>query len=331
MQGAARCIAFGARRPDLAIGAEILLVVAPLAVEAAAMAERDAITESNERVRALELERQQASYEVKLSARRYEQVDPDNRLVAAELEARWNAAIARLQECETRLAAVTHPKADEVDPSALHALSSDLDAVWEAASTDMRTKQRLVRALIEEIVVDVDDAKRDVVLLIHWRGGQHSELRVRKPQSGEHSKRNSSEVEGLVRQMGARWSDEHIAATLNRMGSTTPFGHNWDTKRVGDYRRTKGIPGYESAIKDGRCLTMLEAAEKLGVTCHVIRKLIRDGVLPAKQFVFDAPWQIMSVDLERPEVQDALRRRRRRAGRPRRNSRDDLTLAIPGT
>ncbi len=195
----------------------------------------------------------------------------------------------------------------------------------------MRTKQRLVRALIEEIVVDVDDGKREVVLVIHWRGGQHSELRVRKPQPGEHMMRNPVQVDDLIRQMGARWSDEHIAATLNRMGSSTPFGHTWDAKRVGGYRRTKGIPGYESAVKDGKCLTMVEAAAKAGVGCHAIRKLIRDGILPAKQFVFDAPWQIMTADLEKPEVLKALSHRRKRAGRPCRNSRDSRTLRIPGT
>lgn len=91
------------------------------------------------------------------------------------------------------------------------------------------------------------------------------------------------------------------------------------------------LRAYESAVKDGRCLTMLEAAKACGVTCHAIRKLIKDGVLPARQVVSDAPWQILSVDLDRPEVQEALRNRRLRGGRPCRVSRDDQTLEIPGT
>ncbi len=331
MHGVDPCIAFGARRPDLAIAAEILLVVEPFAVEAALMAERDAISQIDERQRALELERQQAEYQVKLAARRYEQVDPDNRLVAAELEARWNAAITRLRECEARLLASSVSKAPVADRDALLSLAGDLDSVWNSSSADMRTKQRLVRALIEEIVVDVVDSSREIVLVIHWRGGQHSELRVRKPRPGEHTMRNSAEVDQVIRQMGTRWSDDHIAATLNRMGTSTPFGHTWDAKRVGGYRRTQGIAGYESAVKDGKCLTMVEAAAKMGVSCHAIRKLIRDGILPAKQYVFDAPWQIVAADLERPEVLGALRRRRKRAGRPCRNSRDGRTLVIPGT
>jgi DNA invertase Pin-like site-specific DNA recombinase len=331
MHGIEPCIAFGATRPDLAIGAEILLVVEPLAVEAALMAEREAITQIDEQRGALALEREQAEYDVRLAARRYEKVDPDNRLVAAELEARWNAAMARLKECEARLLSNSTAIPAAVDRDSLLALARDLEVVWKSASAEMRTKQRLVRALIEEIVVDVDDSKREVILVIHWRGGQHSEVRVRKPQSGEHMMRNAVEVDDVIRQMGARWADEHIAATLNRMGTKTPFGHAWSAQRVAGYRRTKGIPGYESAVKDGRCLTMVEAAEKAGVSCHAIRVLIRKKILPAKQFVFDAPWQILAADLERPEVQDALRGRRKRAGRPSRISRDDRTLKIPGT
>lgn len=75
--------------------------------------------------------------------------------------------------------------------------------------------------------------------------------------------------------MTTRWSDAHIAATLNRKGLATGQGNSWTAVRVGSYRRTTGIPGYESAVKDGRCLTMIEAAQKLAVTCHVIRRLIR--------------------------------------------------------
>lgn len=331
MHGIEPCIAFGARYPDLAMAREILLVVEPFAVEAALMAERDAISQIDDRKRAFELERQQAEYEVKLAARRYEQVDPDNRLVAAELEMRWNAAMTRLHECEARLLDCSTSKAPIVERDALLALAKDLASVWNSSAADMRTKQRLVRALVEELVVDVDDSSREIILAVHWRGGQHSELRIRKPQPGQHTMRNSAEVEQVVRQMGARWSDEHIAATLNRMGATTPFGHTWDAKRVGDYRRTKDIPGYESAIKDGKCLTMFEAARKFGVSCHVIRRLIRIGILPAKQYVFDGPWQILSADLDLPAVQDALRSRRKRAGRPCRISRDNRTLKIPGT
>ena len=331
MHGLEPCINFGARRPDDTIAREILLAVQPAAVEAALMAERIAAQQGDEGRRALELEKQQAEYEVKLAARRYESVDPDNRLVASELEARWNAALARLRECDARLTASVAQRSPEVTHEALLTLSADLEKVWNAPSTDMRTKQRLVRALIDEIVVDVDDAAREVVLVIHWRGGQHSELRVRKPKSGEHTKRASEDADRVIRDMATRWSDADIAATLNRMGQMTGQGKSWTEARVGSYRRTTGISGYESAVKDGRCLTMLEAAHKVGITCHAIRRLIKAGVLPARQVVEDAPWQIQAADLERPEVKEAIRRRRVLKGRPCRVSRNDRNLMIPGT
>ncbi len=279
MHGLERCITAGARRPDAAIAHEILLAVQPVAVDAALMAQREAGQHHDERRHALELECQQAEYDVKLAGRRYEAVDLDNRLVAAELEARWNAALTRLQDCQARLAEGTAPSPPSVTREALLTLAGDLEAAWQAPSTDMRTKQRLVRALIEEIAIDVDDATREVVLLIHWRGGQHSEVRVRKPGPGEHTKRTSADAGRLIREMATRWSDADIATTLNRLGLTTGQGNFWNERRVGNYRRKAGIAGYESAVKDGRCLTMLEAARTLGVTCHVIRALIRDGIL----------------------------------------------------
>jgi hypothetical protein len=192
MHGLARCITMGARRPDGAIVHQILLAVRPVAVEAALVAEQDTHQHLDERRRALALECQQAEYDVTLAVRRYEAVDPDHRLVAAELEARWNAALTRLRECQARLATETQTPVPRATREALLTLAADLEAAWQAPTTDMRTKQRLVRALIEEIVVDVDDATREVVLVVHWRGGQHSEVRVRKPEPGEHTKRTSA-------------------------------------------------------------------------------------------------------------------------------------------
>jgi len=331
MHGLGRCITAGARRPDAAIAHQILLAVQPVAVEAALVAEAEVSQQADERRRALELECQQANYEVTLAARRYEAVDPDNRLVAAELEARWNAALTRLRECQARLAERREARGPSVPREALLTLAVDLDAAWHAPTTDMRTKQRLVRTLIEEIVVDVDDATREVVLVIHWRGGQHSDVRVRKPGPGEHTKRTSADAGRVIREMASRWSDAEIAVTLNRLGLTTGQGNSWNRRRVGNHRRKAGISGYESAVKDDSRLTMLDAARRLGVTCHTIRALIRDGILPAHQVVSDAPWQILATDLERPEVQAALRRRRPRRGRPYRNAGDTRTLMIPGT
>jgi hypothetical protein len=85
----------------------------------------------------------------------------------------------------------------------------------------MRTRQQLLRVLVTDTIADVDDTTREVVLTIHWRGGKHSQLRVRKPKSGEHGCRTPEEALAVMRTMATRWSDEDIAASLNRMGMPT--------------------------------------------------------------------------------------------------------------
>jgi hypothetical protein len=85
-------------------------------------------------------------------------------------------------------------------------------------------RQQLLRTLITEIVVDVDDDARDVVLTIHWSGGQHSELRVHKTRTGEHGCGRTEDALAVIRSMTGRWSDEHIAASLNRMSLPTGQG-----------------------------------------------------------------------------------------------------------
>lgn len=310
---------------------QVLEVVQPLAVDAAVVARDQAQHMVDECRRALELERQQAEYEVTIARRRYESVDPDNRLVAAELEARWNDALNVLRQCEARLVKAASEPQEIPDPEDLFSLASNLEAVWNAPDTTMRTKQRIVRTLIREIAVDLDDERREVVIVIHWSGGQHSEVRVKKPKTGEHQKRASSEAKELIREMATRWSDEHIAATLNRMGLKTGQGLNWNQTRVGAYRRKHGMVGYASRTKDGRCLTMYEAAKIAGVSNHFIRKLIQQGVLPARQLMKDAPWQILASDLDLPAVKTAIAARRSVPKSPCRDSSSQLNLEISST
>jgi excisionase family DNA binding protein len=170
----------------------------------------------------------------------------------------------------------------------------------------MRCRQQLVRALVNEIIVDIDEAAREIVLIIHWKGGQHSELRLRKPRTGEHACSTSDAALAVIRSMASRWSDQDIAATLNRMALPTGQGKTWTAHRVGSIRRVRGIHAYKSAEKDGTWLTLREAAQRCGVTSHRIRKLIKAGILRAEQVVPGAPFQIPAVDLDVPSVVKAV-------------------------
>jgi len=311
MLGLPRCFTFGGLRVDAAVTRELLRAVEPLAIEAAAEAERRYMETRGEQQRVVELELQQSRYEAALAERRYAACDPDNRLIAAQLEKSWEAALRRVEGCEARLEAARstdHP----VLPPDFTGLADDLDTAWNAPQVTMRTRQRLLRALVTDIIADVDDATREIVLTIHWRGGQHSQLRVRKPRSGEHGCRTPDEALAVMRSMATRWSDADIAATLNRMGMPTGQGKTWTAHRVSSVRRVNRIHAYRSAEKNGEWLTMSEAAATLSVTHHRIRRLIKDGILSGEQVVPGAPYQIRAVDLQDERVLAAIAR----TGRP---------------
>src|ERR1700739_2545959 len=125
----------------------------------------------------------------------------------------------------------------------------------------MRARQQLPRALIVDIIVDIDEKVRDVVLTVHWRGGQHSELRVRKPRTGEHGCATTEDALAVMRSMAGRWSDEHIAASLNRMGVPTGQGKTWTAHRCASGRPVREIHAYRSAEKGGEWLTMTAAGK----------------------------------------------------------------------
>ena len=308
MLGRPRCLTFGAKRVDTAIAGELLLAIQPIAVEAALHAEHRYMEQQSEQQRIVELELQQARYEASLAERRYAACDPDNRLIAAQLEKSWEATLQRVQACEVRLADLERQIPASPVPD-FTGLANDLEAAWNAPGVTMRSRQQLVRTLIADIIAGYDASTREIVLTIHWRGGQHSELRVRKPKSGEHGCRTSDDAIAVIGRMATEWSDEEIAATLNRMGVPTGQGKTWTAHRVSSLRRVRGIHAYRSAEKNGAWLTMSEAAKSLGVSAHQIRRLIKEGVLPAQQVVFDAPWQIRASDLQDERVKVALARK----------------------
>jgi DNA invertase Pin-like site-specific DNA recombinase len=309
--GQRRCFGFGGKRIDEIVAAEMLRAVAPMAIEAAEEAERMLRDEDQNRRRIAELELQQAQYDASLAERRYAACDPDNRLIAAQLERAWETALQRVEACRQRLDGLRAPDVSDVRPD-FTGLADDLSAAWKTPRTTMRTRQRLVRALITEIVADVDQEAGEIVLVIHWKGGQHSELRVRKPRTGEHGCSTPEQALAVMRSMAGRWSDQDIAASLNRMGMPTGQGKTWTAHRVGSLRRVHGIHGYRSADKIGEWLTLRDAAAKLGVSHHQIRKLIKAGVLVSEQIVPDAPHQIRAADLASEPVVAALKRK----GRP---------------
>jgi excisionase family DNA binding protein len=326
MFGRPRCMTFGAVRVDVAIARELLRAVEPMAIEAALQAERRYMEVQSEQQRIVELDLQQARYEASLAERRYAACDPDNRLIAAQLEKSWEATLQRVQACVARLAAVQKPNPPAAVPD-FAGLAEDLQAAWSSPGVTMRSRQQLLRALIADIIAEYDETSREILLTIHWRGGQHSQLQVRKPQSGEHGCRTPEQALAVMRSMASRWSDADIAASLNRMAIPTGQGKTWNARRVGSLRTVHGIHAYRSAEKNGEWLTMSEAATKLGVTNHQIRRLLKERVLAAEQVVAGAPYQIRAHDLQDERVIAALARK----GRPCRANSENQTPMFPDT
>jgi hypothetical protein len=205
----------------------------------------------------------------------------------------------------------------------LLSLAQDLPAVWNAPSTDRRLKQRIIRILVHEIVADVDEQNSEIVLLIHWTGGSHSELRVKKNASGKHSRCTSTEAIEVMRQMAGRFVDEQIAATLNRLGFSTGAGNTWTEQSVYSARQYHELPAYDANQSSHDVLTMAEAAQRLGISTTSVRRLIEQKKLTASQVVACAPWQIPIAALESPAVRTAVEYIKRGARNPQTQNDDD--------
>jgi hypothetical protein len=285
------------------------------AIEAALEVAARVAEQQRQRHRALSLELEQAQYEVRLAARRYEAVDPDNRLVAAELEARWNAALQAAGEVEQRLRQNELPdKATRIpDKEMLASLAQDLPRIWNSAATDMRLKQRIIRILIEEIIADVDLATTEIVLMIHWAGGRHSELRVKKNPTGKHSRCTSLDAIEIIRQMAGKFPDDQIAATLNRLSLRTGSGNSWTEGRIRSLRSYHEWPPYDAQTANRQGLTLEQASERLEVSHKIVRRLIDSGKITATQVVPLAPWEISVEAVESEEVLKAVQNARRRS------------------
>jgi len=331
--GEKTCISFGGHRVDVGLARELLEVVDPLAIKASARAIELRAEEQEQQKDALALALEQARYEVGLARRRYEQVDPDNRLVASELEARWNHSLERVVQLEQRIEqlAANSAREEPIDRAAFERLAEDLVTVWNSPAATMALKQRLVRVLLEEIVVDVDADASQIVMLIHWRGGRHSELRLRKNRPGRHRYSTSETTVSIVEKLATRLSDDKIASVLNRMGIRTGKGNTWNLSRVASLRGRRKIPAFNPATRDPSVLNLAEAAEALSVSASTVRRLIESNILTATQITRCAPWEIQREALATDAVQQAVKQAKTRGIGPRSKSRDSKTLTIPGT
>jgi hypothetical protein len=326
------CVAMGGVRLDRAVAEKLVEVVSPYAVEAA-IAATERATKANDDVReSLVRELDEAKYEADLAGRRHAAVDPAKRLVARELEARWDAALTRVRQIEDRIAEVDTRTASQppIDHDALLALAQDLPAAWNAPSATIRTKQRIVRILIREIVLDLDDASNEAVATIHWTGGRHTEVRVARVRVGRYLGDRHPSAVAVVRKMGGKWPDRQLAVTLNRMRCKKPDGGTWKTLAVRELRERLGIADFDPDAPRQETISLDETARRLGICVGSVLRLIRDRVLPASQVMPGAPWQISVAALSSERVKIGVRSVVERRSRNLADLQDARTLRLPG-
>ncbi|MBY5413374.1 recombinase family protein [Rhizobium leguminosarum] len=313
--GVGLCIGIGGVRVDRAVAMQILEAVSDRAVEAAIFASDQVERSRRDVIAAIERDLEGARYEALLASRRYELVDPAKRHVARELEARWNDALERVGVLERKIKDLSALSAARpvIDRGRLLQLAQDLPTAWNTPSTETRTKQRLIHILVQEIICDLDDATNEAVLLIHWTGGRHTEVRVARVKTGRYPAELAPSAVEALRKLGGHWPDRELAVSLNRMLCKTGDGESWTTVRVRDMRERLGIPEYDATKVDVPMISLMKAAERLGICVGSAKSLVQRGILPATQILPGSPWMVpveaLSSEAVRIGVQGVVDRR----------------------
>ena len=299
--GTARCISISGLSIDEAVSAEVLRILKPLGIDAAVKAINAQTHETSAAQRQLELSLQQARYEAAHARRQYDAVDPANRLVAGELERRWNEALQAVHRLEGEIAAIVAakpPPLGERERQQMMQLGADLELAWSHPAATAATRKRILRTALNEIVVRKEGAVIDMIL--HWQGGDHTALQVklRLNAAGRHHWPPPGDTIALVRELARLMPDRQIARLLNRSGKPTGYGNGWTEQRVRGFRKHHGIAVYRDGEWAERGEIMLDAAaQMIGVHKMTALRMIRRGALKGRQACKGAPWVIKAEDV----------------------------------
>jgi DNA invertase Pin-like site-specific DNA recombinase len=238
------CQSMSSRPVDAAVVQAFLEAVSPLGVEVALQVLDKVEQELADKQRQWQLQLEQARYEARLAERRYQAVDPDNRLVASELERRWEEKLVRVAqlehayaeaEADARWQLTTEERAD------IMRLSQDLPAIWQAETTSQAERKQLLRLLIESVQLDGVSRTGQIEVQIHWRSGTVTRLWVKRPAPGEGSLKTPPGAVALIHQLAAEHSYDEIAEALNTAGYRTAFGRPFNRDHVGYICRRDGL------------------------------------------------------------------------------------------
>ncbi len=295
------CVMFGGLRADRLVSEQLMQCLSPFGIEAALEAIESLLGVGDERIQQKALALEHARYEVTRARRQYDAVDPANRLVAAELERRWNEALTTEAQLEAELVTLQqgreHPLTDRQKRDLL-ALAGDLPSLWDDPRSLPEHKKRLLRIALKEIIATCEG--ETLRLILHWQGGDHTQVEFAKIRTGRHRYVTDDDLVEIVRMLARIEPDARIASILNRNQRRTAHGQSWTAKRICSLRNNHAIPAYCEGERQARGeMSVSEVATALAVTPTTVLRLISLKQLPATQACVGAPWILRSADVER--------------------------------
>jgi hypothetical protein len=306
------------------VSEQLLRCLSPLGIDAATTAITALEDANDERIHQKKLAMQQARYEVAHARRQYDAVDPSNRLVAAELERRWNQALTVEADLEAEIAALEeareHPITDAQKRELLD-FARDIPRLWDDPLSLPEYKKRLLRIALKEITATCES--ETIRLVMHWQGGDHTQVEFPKIRTGQHRYVTSNNIVEMIGKLARIEPDARIASILNKNGRRTAHGQSWTAKNVCAVRNHHAIPVYRQGERQDRGeISVREAADALGVTPTTIFWLIQLKQLPATQICGNAPWILLRKNVEQ------YRETRNRATTPSTANLTDLLFEI---
>jgi DNA invertase Pin-like site-specific DNA recombinase len=304
--GGSYCIGFGGATVDRRFGDEILRVLSPLGIQASLQAVVELGSQHDQQRQALERQIEQLEYDAKRAFEQYNEVDARNRLAASELERRWNEELQALDSARASLAELDSQR-QPVSAEQRHAvmeLGERFADVWHHPTCPVELKKQIVRALIEEILVNEEPPGR-LSFIVHWKGGCHTALEMEKA-NPKTVNRTAEEDLNVIRKLAPRYGDNVIAGVLKRLGRQTGKGKPWTQTAVKSARHNHKIEGQRRSLVDPEMLTLQGAAKYTGTSDTTIKKLVDAGILSMRQVVPFAPWEIRRADLDREPVRSVI-------------------------
>ena len=306
--GAARCLSFGSKLIDQEVTKELCQALQPLSIKAAIQAVKKNEEEKSQEIENATLQVQATQYESDRAFEQYNLVDPKNRLVADTLEERLNETLAGLHEAKERLEAIkkqTSAFTGEQERR-LRNLASDFHQVWNHPKADAILKKSIVRVAIHEILVVHQKEEQRLEVTIHWKGGTHTRIYLKKRATPVGSKADPNLVD-TVRELAQTISDGEIARILNMKKVDTPRGLRWTKARVRDFRHHHHIVRANKARSEVETFSLKGAADYLGISRRSLLKLVDMGVISKNQVTDFAPCRISRKELDSEQTQGLVR------------------------